>query len=96
MAGRRELYAALDADVPLILVHEADESKGGAPLDAMKAECREQCTDRPGASGEGVCAKVFNQEPVGSALRTTAQVWDVREPIVWVRVHDFQLGPCAQ
>jgi hypothetical protein len=41
--SRRELYAALDNDVPIILVHEADEGKGGAPLDDLKAECREHC-----------------------------------------------------
>ena len=33
----------------MVLVHEADEGKGGAPLDELQAECREHCS--PGTRG---------------------------------------------
>ena len=80
---RRELYAALDADVPLILVHEADEAKGGAPLEEMQTECRERCTDSPASGARSAGAL--------DGATICSRVFDEQEPIVWVRVHDFQL-----
>ena len=35
----RELRKSLEAEKPLVLVHEPDESKGGASLEALKEEC---------------------------------------------------------
>ena len=37
----REVRASLELDKPLVLTHEQREDKGGAPLDALKAECSE-------------------------------------------------------
>ena len=42
---RRELYTALSAGKPIIIVHEIDEAKGGATLREMKEECIAHCTD---------------------------------------------------
>jgi len=78
---RRELYAALASKRPFIAVHEADVAKGGASIEALKAECRESCVEvsppaYPSYSGpDEVLARVF----------------DEAKPIVWVRVHDFQV-----
>ena len=36
----REVKASLDAQRPLVLVHEQQEEKGGGPLAALRAECR--------------------------------------------------------
>merc|ERR1719181_2710936 len=38
----REVKASLDAQRPLVLVHEQQEEKGGGPLAALRAECREE------------------------------------------------------
>ena len=78
---RRELYAALASMRPFIAVHETDVAKGGASIEALKAECRESCVEvsppaYPSYSGpDEVLARVF----------------DEAKPIVWVRVHDFQV-----
>ena len=37
----REVKASLDAQRPLVLVHEQQEEKGGGPLEVLKAECRD-------------------------------------------------------
>ena len=74
---RRELYAALDRRVPLILVHEADEAKGGAPLEEMQRECLRCCTDNHAMEADEVCQGVFYMQR--------------RRPVAWVRVRDFQL-----
>ena len=77
---RRELYAALASDRPFIAVHEADTSKGGAPIAALQAECNTSCVEvapqaHPSYSGpEELLAKIFDLPP-----------------ITWVRVHDFQI-----
>ena len=47
---RRELYAALDANLPLVVLHESDDKKGGAPLAALRAECDVHCRERPEAA----------------------------------------------
>ena len=81
---RKELYAALDARLPLILVHEADEGKGGAPISELKRECVEHCGDRLGGGGGRVCDADGSGERVCDAVfRST--------PIAWVRVRSFQL-----
>jgi len=36
----REIQASLSHSKPIVLVHEQQEDKGGAPLEALKAECR--------------------------------------------------------
>ena len=38
----REVKASLDAKRPLVLVHEQQEEKGGGPLAALRAECRQE------------------------------------------------------
>ena len=38
----REVKASLEAQRPLVLVHEQQEDKGGGPLEALRAECREE------------------------------------------------------
>lgn len=39
--------ASTDAEKPLILVHEADEAKGGATLAAVREECLVETAERP-------------------------------------------------
>lgn len=43
---RREIEASLNATLPLVLVHEQQEDKGGGSLEALKAECREEMRSR--------------------------------------------------
>lgn len=38
----REVKATLDEKLPLVLVHEQQEEKGGGPLEMMRAECRKE------------------------------------------------------
>merc|ERR550514_1853618 len=78
---RRELYAALASNRPFIPIHEADVDKGGASIEALKAECREHCVEvappaYPSYSGPG---------------EMLARVFEASSPIVWVRVNAFQL-----
>ena len=55
---RRELYAAVkNADKHIIVVHEADESKGGASLEELRKECEEHCGDDPEARGYDPAAR---------------------------------------
>ena len=35
----KEVDAALEGDKPLVLVHESDIKKGGAPVEALRADC---------------------------------------------------------
>ena len=77
---RRELYTALAENKPIVVVREADETKGGADIEIFKAECRDACVETaPPAYPEykgptEVLARLFTEEPV-----------------VWVRMHDFQI-----
>ena len=78
---RRELYAALASNRPFIPIYEADVAKGGASIEALKAECRENCVEAaprptPPTAGQARCSR--------ACLRR-------RTPIVWVRVNAFQL-----
>merc|ERR1719473_1025553 len=78
---RRELYAALASNRPFIPIHEADVDKGGASIEALKAECREHSVEvappaYPSYSGPG---------------EMLARVFEASSPIVWVRVNAFQL-----
>ena len=56
---RRELYAALGANKPLIAVREDDTTKGGASRSALEDECLESCGER----AREVAEKVFVEEP---------------------------------
>jgi hypothetical protein len=38
----REVKATIDEQLPLVLVHEQQEEKGGGPLETMRTECREE------------------------------------------------------
>ena len=40
---RRELTAAMERGAPLILLHDADERKAGAPLDELTVACPAEC-----------------------------------------------------
>ena len=78
---RRELYAALASSRPFVPIHEADTAKGGASIEALKAECSSSCVEvapkgHPSYSGpDELLSRIFEET----------------EPIVWVRVYDFQL-----
>ena len=74
--------------MPIILVHEADEGKGGAPLDVLKKECEEHCT--AGTVGELFgCEHVTEKDSkLGSTNTPNA---NYREVITWVRSQEFQL-----
>ena len=78
---RRELYAALGSNRPFIPIFEADPAKGGASIEALQAECRENCVE--------------TAPPAYPTYRgpdeMLARVFEEAEPIVWVRVNAFQL-----
>ena len=42
----RELKAALDADTPLVLVHEPEPARGGLPLELLRIQCPEALRER--------------------------------------------------
>ena len=82
MNCRRELYTALAHNKLIIPVWESDENKGGASLDALREEVRQHCNEMveayPSFGGvEEVLQRVIDDE--------------TNAPIVWVRVHDFQV-----
>ena len=84
---RRELYAALAADRPMIAVQEADKNKGGADIGELKEECRKNCTS------EDAVARAFPTFPgPNEVLKQVFGVEEHQMPIVWVRVHDFQMA----
>jgi hypothetical protein len=60
---RRELFTALGKK-PLVVVHEADENKGGATLEEMKRECVQHYAGWPGGTGEDACELIFAGEPI--------------------------------
>ncbi|EOD35913.1 hypothetical protein EMIHUDRAFT_110524 [Emiliania huxleyi CCMP1516] len=78
---RRELYAALGKDRPFIPIFEADVAKGGASIEALKAECRENCVE--------VAPPAYPS--YGGPDEMIARVFEEAKPIVWVRVNIFQL-----
>ena len=41
----REVYAAVEMNKPIVLVHEEDPAKGGAPLATLKQECPEEARE---------------------------------------------------
>ena len=57
---RREVYATLNQGKPVVPVHEIDEGKGGASIEALKAECREHCVTRT----EDVVQMAFGPTPI--------------------------------
>jgi hypothetical protein len=73
---RRELYHAINAKKPTVLIHEGDNDKGGGPLAMLAAECRESCVDHTELSSEQITQEVFGRS---AAL------------IPWVRLGDFQV-----
>ena len=59
-AGRRELYAALAASKPIVLLKEEDPRKGGLPLASIEVELLEHCGDYEGGGGaEAVRSRVL-------------------------------------
>ncbi|EOD27306.1 hypothetical protein EMIHUDRAFT_114743 [Emiliania huxleyi CCMP1516] len=78
---RRELYAALGSNRPFIPIQEADVDKGGASIEALKAECREHCIETAPAA----------YPSYSGPDEMLARVFEEAEPIVWVRVNAFQL-----
>ena len=56
---RRELYAALLANKPIVALREDDKAKGGASRAELEDECLESCGERGGE----VVEKVFAEEP---------------------------------
>eukprot|EP00961_Rhodomonas_salina_P298898 3938473-Rhodomonas_salina.1 len=77
---RRELYTALKWGKPIVAVREADTNKGGATVEELKEECRQSCVETASAT---------YPEFRGSS-EVIERVFAV-EPIVWVRVNDFQV-----
>eukprot|EP00961_Rhodomonas_salina_P006487 88046-Rhodomonas_salina.2 len=67
---RRELYAALATDRPIVAVREADKAKGGATVEELQQECRECCVEvapKGYAQYRGpseVLQRVFAEEPI--------------------------------
>ena len=78
---RRELYAALAANRPFILIHEADAAKGGASIQALRDECLESCVE--------VAPPAYPSYRGPDEM--LARVFEEADPIVWVRVNAFQL-----
>ena len=78
---RRELYAARGSNRPFIPVFEADAAKGGASIEALKAECRENCVE--------VAPPAYPSYRGPDEM--LARVFEEAKPIVWVRVNAFQL-----
>jgi hypothetical protein len=78
---RRELYAAFASNRPIVVLHEVDEAKGGATIEAFKEECRVSCIEeRP----DGYPAYSGPEE----ALR---RVFGHADPVMWVRATEFQI-----
>ena len=74
----REARQTVEKQIPIVLVHEADVTKGGLTLDQSKAECSDELR-----SG------VFMRHARGAEGGPTGLV--PREVIAWLRVREFQL-----
>jgi hypothetical protein len=92
---KREMLAAQAHKVPLILVHESNPTKNGAPLSDLKEACPDELRDfvfgrsKPSAHER----QLANARPV---RRNTAGSSSHREVIAWHRTIDFQLVSLAQ
>ena len=78
---RRELHAALASKRPFIVVHEADSAKGGASIQALRDASAVRAASR----------SPHLPTPPTAPDEVLARVFDEADPIVWVRVHDFQV-----
>jgi hypothetical protein len=81
---RRELYTALQACKPIIVIREDDPARGGASLDQFRQLCMLHCRGGgPTGAAEGYPG------PASDLLR----LFPAHDPpIVWTRVHDFQVS----
>mmetsp|Transcript_8595 Transcript_8595/g.26483 ORF Transcript_8595/g.26483 Transcript_8595/m.26483 type:complete len:1239 (-) Transcript_8595:80-3796(-) len=77
---RRELYAALVAMKPIVTIREDDVSRGGASVAGLIEECRHACTNDP----------LRDHPELGGTEGVISAVF-AQSPIVWARVHDFQV-----
>merc|ERR1719197_1738328 len=83
---RRGLYTALASNRPFIPIHEADVDKGGASIEALKAECREHCVEvappaYPSYSGPGeMLARVFEASLPSAAPSPSSCAATTRAP----------------
>jgi hypothetical protein len=77
---RRELYTALAESKPIVVVREADEAKGGADIEDFKEECRTECVETAPSA-----------YPAFAGPAEVLERLFGEEPVVWVRVHDFQI-----
>ena len=86
----RELRAALDAEhqVPLLLVHEMDQKRGGATFDEMQAECPDDLrgdvffgAEQEGAVVPWLCAAAAAAATPAAAPAATAPVAASRPPV---------------
>ena len=83
----REVVESCKKQKPLVLVWEPDSAKGGAPIEALRAELytRREMLASLGATPEECEAYVFN------APQTAMAAVGLREIVPWFRIADFQL-----
>jgi hypothetical protein len=82
---RRELYAALRAGKPIIVIREDNPARGGASLEHFKKLCSLYCS---GGGASGAADAEAYPGPKSDLLR----LFPAHDPpIVWTRVHDFQV-----
>ena len=76
MLNRLSGMAALARAKPLVLVHEADEAKGGAPLDELQQECEAHSEgEGSGGSAGHLCPPEAAARLFGAAARVELVTW---------------------
>jgi len=90
---RRELYTAFVLEKPIILVLETDNDKGGASFEEMRQEFSESAVHPeefksavnaiPGYGSSGSAPSPLLVDFVDYVFS--------KDPVIWVRVHDFQV-----
>ena len=86
----QELDITLEHSAPLVLVHEGDEKKGGASLEALRADCTAQGRDSVTLFGSRArkCSNQTGNKSVNKIDRLIGETG--HEIITWHRVAAFQ------
>ena len=83
-----ELRAALEMNKPIILVHETDWDKGGAPLNQLMDDCRLKSAERINGKEPFDFYRLFRESlPTPNDPAKQGRIFHV-----WHRIHDFQMA----
>ena len=95
----RELKAAKDAEKPLVLLHDDDFQKKGAPLEQLRSACPDELRGYTfGSHWQESLRENSSQRTDSASMRSQRTVGadEERRVIPWHRVHEFQMVSLRQ